>query len=118
MAADVAKSILTSNGINNVTVERVPGNLTDHYDPRHKVLRLSDSVFSSNSASAIGVAAHEAGHAVQHAVGYLPIKIRACRIGTARSVTCFRDCFLQLRSYHAQPHTPEHILPPDTPSVH
>lgn len=77
MAADVAKSILASNGINNVTVERVPGNLTDHYDPRHNVLRLSDSVFSSSSASAIGVAAHEAGHAVQHAVGYLPIKIRA-----------------------------------------
>ena len=76
MAADVAKNILTSNGIHNVSVERVPGNLTDHYDPRHNVLRLSDSVFSSSSASAIGVAAHEAGHAVQHAVGYLPIKIR------------------------------------------
>lgn len=76
MAADVAKNILTSNGIHNVSVERVPGNLTDHYDPRAKVLRLSDSVFSSSSASAIGVAAHEAGHAVQHAVGYLPIKIR------------------------------------------
>ena len=76
MAADVAKSILTSNGIFDVSVERVRGNLTDHYDPKAKVLRLSDSVFSSTSASAIGVAAHEAGHAVQHAVGYTPIKIR------------------------------------------
>lgn len=77
MAADVAKAILNSNGIYNVRVERVPGNLTDHYDPKSHVLRLSDSVFSSSSAAAIGVAAHEAGHAVQHAVGYLPIKIRS-----------------------------------------
>ena len=77
MAADVARSILRANGVYNVKVERVPGNLTDHYDPRSNTLRLSDAVFSSTSAAAIGVAAHEVGHAIQHARGYLPIKIRA-----------------------------------------
>ena len=58
-------------------IERVGGNLTDHYDPRGEVLRLSDAVYDSTSAAAVGVAAHEAGHAVQHAVGYIPIKIRS-----------------------------------------
>ncbi len=75
-AAEVTRRILDSNGLSNVAVERVSGNLTDHYDPRNNVIRLSDSVYSSNSVAAIGVAAHEAGHAVQHAEKYLPIKIR------------------------------------------
>ena len=76
-AARVARMILDKNGLYSVRIERVGGNLTDHYDPRAGVLRLSDSVYDNSSAAAIGVAAHEAGHAVQHAVGYLPIKIRA-----------------------------------------
>ena len=76
-AAEVAQMILSSNGLYDVRVERVSGNLTDHYDPRDNVLRLSDSVYSSSSAAAVGVAAHEAGHAIQHAKGYLPIVIRS-----------------------------------------
>ena len=71
-----ARKILDENGLHDVRVERVSGNLTDHYDPRAKVIRLSDSVHSSTSVAAVGVAAHEAGHAVQHAVGYAPIKLR------------------------------------------
>lgn len=79
-AADVARMILTSHGVNDVKIERVSGNLTDHYDPRTKTLRLSDSVHSSTSVAAIGVAAHEAGHALQHAEGYLPIRIRTALV--------------------------------------
>ena len=74
--AMAAELILRENGINDVRIERIAGNLTDHFDPRSKVIRLSDSVFGSSSIAAIGVAAHEAGHAVQHAVGYFPIRIR------------------------------------------
>ncbi len=74
--ASVARRILDMNGLNNVTIERVGGNLTDHYDPRSNVVRLSDSTYDSMSVGAIGVAAHECGHAVQHAQGYVPIKLR------------------------------------------
>lgn len=74
--ADVARRILDANGLTNVVIEHVKGNLTDHYDPRARVLRLSDSVFSSRSVAALGVAAHECGHAIQHAKGYSPLKIR------------------------------------------
>lgn len=76
-AAQVAERILQSAGVYNVRIERVPGDLTDHFDPRDNVLRLSDSVYSSNSVAALGVAAHEAGHAIQHAQGYMPIRIRS-----------------------------------------
>ncbi len=75
-AAQVCRQILDENGLFSVRVERVAGNLTDHYDPKNNVIRLSDSVFYSTSVAAIGVAAHEAGHAVQYAVGYVPIRIR------------------------------------------
>lgn len=75
-AAQVCRQILDENGLFAVRVERVAGNLTDHYDPRSNVIRLSDSVYNSTSVAAIGVAAHEAGHAVQYSVGYVPIKIR------------------------------------------
>ena len=75
-ASDVARRVLDMNGLNNVRIERVRGNLTDHYDPRHKVLRLSDTVHSSTSIAAVGVAAHEAGHAVQHSTGYVPLFMR------------------------------------------
>ena len=76
-AAEVARYILNSNGLSHVRIERVRGNLTDHYDPRSAVLRLSDSVYESCSASAVGVAAHEAGHAIQHAERYFPIVLRS-----------------------------------------
>ena len=75
-AAEVTRRILDNNGLSSVSVERVSGNLTDHYDPKNNVIRLSDSVYNSTSIAAIGVAAHEAGHAVQHATHYAPIKIR------------------------------------------
>jgi len=75
-AKDAVRIILDSNGLNSVPVERVQGSLTDHYDPRSKKLRLSDSVYGSSSIAAIGVAAHEAGHAIQDANGYVPLRIR------------------------------------------
>lgn len=74
--AEVSRNILANYGIGDVVVERVNGNLTDHYDPRSNVIRLSDSVYSSTSVAALGVAAHETGHAIQHNLGYLPIKLR------------------------------------------
>lgn len=75
-AEDVAQMILSNAGIFDVRIERIAGNLTDHYSPREKVLRLSDSVYGSSSVAAIGVAAHECGHAIQHNKGYMPITIR------------------------------------------
>lgn len=74
--AQAAQAVLDANGVTGVRIEHVPGNLTDHYDPRSNLIRLSDNVINGTSAAAVGVAAHEAGHAVQHAVGYFPIKIR------------------------------------------
>ena len=74
--AEVAEHILRISGISYVTVEHVSGNLTDHYDPRTRVLRLSDSVYGSTSVAAIGVAAHECGHAIQHAKNYSPMTVR------------------------------------------
>lgn len=73
---EAARRILDANGLYNVGIERIRGELTDHYDPRANVIRLSEAVYSSTSAAAVGVASHEAGHAVQHAVGYAPIKLR------------------------------------------
>ena len=74
--AQAAQQVLYSAGIHDVRIERVAGNLTDHYDPRSKVLRLSDSVYGSTSVAAVGVAAHECGHAIQHAKGYAPLQFR------------------------------------------
>lgn len=85
--AQVAERVLHHHGIYNVRVEHVSGNLSDHYDPRTNVIRLSDATYNSTSIAAAGVAAHEAGHAVQYAQSYAPIKFRAsivnvCNIGT------------------------------------
>jgi len=74
--ADVARQLLLSSGINDVSVEPIHGRLTDHYDPRTKVLRLSEGVFNSPSLAAIGIAAHETGHAIQHNIGYGPLGLR------------------------------------------
>ncbi len=81
--AEAAQRILHMSGIHDVQIQHVAGNLTDHYDPAHKVLRLSDSVYGSNSVAAIGVAAHECGHALQHKEGYLPLKIRSALVPAA-----------------------------------
>ena len=78
--AEAARRVLQHNGVTGVRIERVSGKLTDHYDPKNNVIRLSDSVYDSTSTAAIGVAAHEAGHAVQYAREYAPIKLRAAII--------------------------------------
>ncbi|MBE6614766.1 MAG: zinc metallopeptidase [Ruminococcaceae bacterium] len=77
---DAARLILDTNGLYNVPVSRISGELTDHFDPRENVIRLSDTVCDVRSAAAVGVAAHEAGHAVQYAVGYGPMKLRSALV--------------------------------------
>jgi Zn-dependent membrane protease YugP len=89
--AYAAQAVLTHYGITDVRIERVAGTLSDHYDPRSKVIRLSEGVYSSNSIAAIGIACHEAGHAAQHAQNYVPIKVRnslipICNIGSTLGV--------------------------------
>ena len=76
-AAEAARRVLNANGLSNVPIECIPGELTDHYDPSANVVRLSEGVFGSCSTAAIGVACHEVGHAIQHATGYLPVRIRS-----------------------------------------
>lgn len=78
--AQAAERVLSANGVRGVRIEHISGNLTDHFDPRTNVIRLSDNVYNSTSVAAIGVACHEAGHAVQYAVDYAPIKLRAAII--------------------------------------
>jgi Zn-dependent membrane protease YugP len=81
--AQVAIEILRRNGVNDVSVQHVAGNLTDHYDPRTRVVNLSDATYGSNSVAAIGVAAHECGHVMQHQTGYLPLQIRSTLVPAA-----------------------------------
>ena len=80
---EAAEALLHREGIYDVRVEYVAGNLTDHYDPRSKVLRLSDATYQQTSVAAIGVAAHECGHAIQHARGYAPLSIRSALVPVA-----------------------------------
>ena len=92
--ADAARRILDANGLRDVRIERIRGSMTDHYDPRANVIRLSDTVHDVASVAALGVAAHEAGHAIQHAKGYAPIKLRTAiipvtRIGSMLSMPLF-----------------------------
>ncbi len=82
-AEEVCDTILRLSGITDVRIERIKGNLTDHYSPNEKVLRLSDSVYGQTSVAALGVAAHECGHAIQHAQGYFPLKLRALSVPAA-----------------------------------
>ena len=91
---DAARRILDANGLHYVRIEQIPGELTDHFDPRENVIRLSAKVYHSNTASAVGVAAHEAGHAVQYAQNYAPIKLRAaiipaCNFGSMLAMPLF-----------------------------
>ena len=78
--AQAAQRVLSANGVTGVRIERVAGDLTDHFDPKTNVIRLSEGVYDSASTAAIGVACHEAGHAVQYAVGYAPIRLRSAII--------------------------------------
>lgn len=89
--AEAAERVLRANGVYDVEIQRVSGNLTDHYDPKKNVIRLSEAVYDAHTISAVGVAAHEAGHAVQYAKSYSPIKIRTaiypvCNIGSQLSL--------------------------------
>ncbi len=89
--ADAARRVLDANGLRDIPVERISGELTDHYDPEARVVRLSDGVWSGTSTAAVGVACHEVGHAIQNAENYLPVKIRqaiipATNIGAKLSV--------------------------------
>ena len=77
---DVARQILDKHGLRDITVEPIAGNLTDHYDPTKKVVRLSDDIYSGTSIASVSVAAHECGHAIQDKVGYTPMKIRAALV--------------------------------------
>jgi hypothetical protein len=81
--AEAARRILDANGLSHVQIRRVAGRLTDHYDPRSGTLSLSDGVYRGRSVSAVGVAAHEAGHAVQHAMGYRPFEVRSTLVPAA-----------------------------------
>lgn len=88
---DAARLILDSFGLRHVKIERISGSLTDHYDPKSNIIRLSESVYGASTVAALGVAAHEAGHAVQYAVGYFPIKLRmaiipVCNIGSRLAI--------------------------------
>jgi len=82
-AEDCAAVIMHSAGIYDVRIERIRGSLTDHYSPKEKVLRLSESVYGSTSIAALGVAAHECGHAIQHKEGYFPLKLRSVSVPMA-----------------------------------
>lgn len=75
--AQAARLVLDKNGLQNIPIEQISGKLTDHYDPRSNVIRLSSDVYNGTSTASIGVACHEVGHAIQHATGYTPIKIRS-----------------------------------------
>ena len=97
--AEAARRVLNANGVSGVKIERIFGNLTDHFDPKTNIIRLSDSVYDSNTVAAAGVAAHEAGHAVQHALGYVPIKIRSaiypvCNLGSKLAIPLVMFGFL------------------------
>lgn len=103
--ADAAGSVLLQNGVVGVNIEMISGDLTDHYDPRSNTIRLSQNVYSSTSVAAIGVAAHEAGHAVQYATGYWPMKFRnalipATNLGSKLAIPLFIAGLLL--SYYAQ----------------
>ena len=82
--AEAARRILDSNGLHHVDIERVRGTLSDHYDPRGKVLRLSEGIYAQPSLAAVGVAAHEAGHAIQDATGYAPLRLRSAMVPAVR----------------------------------
>ena len=92
--AMAAREVLDGAGLHDVAIEMVPGELTDHYDPRHRVLRLSSDVYQANSLAAVGIAAHEAGHAIQHAHGYAPLAIRNAAVPIANFGTSISGVLL------------------------
>ena len=112
--AEAARRVLNANGVSGVRIERISGDLTDHFDPKTNVIRLSDAVYDSNSVAAAGVAAHEAGHAVQYALGYAPIKIRGaiypvCNIGSKLAIPLVMFGFL-FSFYYLIDNLPRHLV--------
>ena len=103
--AQVAERILQSQGIYDVAIQRVSGKLTDHYDPRNKTLNLSDAVYASTSVAAVGVAAHECGHAIQHARGYAPLSFRSALVPVANIGSRLSWLFIILGIFFGGSHT-------------
>ena len=103
--AQAAERILQSQGIYDVAIQRVSGKLTDHYDPRHKTLNLSDAVYASTSVAAVGVAAHECGHAIQHARGYAPLSFRSALVPVANIGSQLSWLFIILGIFFGGSHT-------------
>ena len=103
--AQAAERILQSQGIYDVAIQRVSGNLTDHYDPRNKTLNLSDAVYASTSVAAVGVAAHECGHAIQHARGYAPLSFRSALVPVANIGSQLSWLFIILGIFFGGSHT-------------
>ena len=101
--AAAARHVLDSAGLGNVDIEVVPGHLSDHYDPRHKVLRLSQEVYQSRSLAAVGIAAHEAGHAIQDARAYFPLVVRNAAVPVAGFGSNFSFILLILGLIFAAP---------------
>lgn len=103
--AQAAERILQSQGIYDVAIQRVSGKLTDHYDPRNKTLNLSDAVYASTSVAAVGVAAHECGHAIQHASGYAPLSFRSALVPVANIGSQLSWLFIILGIFFGGSHT-------------
>ena len=103
--AQAAERILQSQGIYDVAIQRVSGKLTDHYDPRNKTLNLSDAVYASTSVAAVGVAAHECGHAIQHARGYAPLSFRSALVPVANIGSQLSWLFVILGIFFGGSHT-------------
>lgn len=103
--AQAAERILQSQGIYDVAIQRVSGKLTDHYDPRNKTLNLSDAVYASTSVAAVGVAAHECGHAIQHARGYAPLSFRNALVPVANIGSQLSWLFIILGIFFGGSHT-------------
>ena len=103
--AQAAERILQSQGIYDVAIQRVSGKLTDHYDPRNKTLNLSDAVYASTSVAAVGVAAHECGHAIQHARGYAPLSFRSALVPVANIGSQLSGLFIILGIFFGGSHT-------------
>lgn len=99
----VAEAILKNHGIYDVTIDRVRGSLTDHYDPSHKVLRLSDPVYDSTSIAALGIAAHECGHAIQHHESYAPLSMRNAIVPAANLGSNLSFVFIFIGLFAFQP---------------
>lgn len=103
--AQAAERILQSQGIYDVAIQRVSGKLTDHYDPRNKTLNLSDAVYASTSVAAVGVAAHECGHAIQHARGYAPLSFRSALVPVVNIGSQLSWLFIILGIFFGGSHT-------------